>query len=268
MWSVRWSDRLDAFVMPDRIDVARQDRRRGTEAAAVMRIARGAPDESVAQSLGREPSSVDSPRALPGAKAAAHVVLSNRFVRYALLHAGGRLHRRGEREIAARFALQQAFAGMTDGWRVTLGDTGHDATIAAGVDAQVVDDVVSGFAAHGWRVASVEPLLARCINASAAIDGSSAPYWLVCHEPTRLVLVRVAPDGIGVLRSHRLRAGETPDVRRLVDQARLSDGIASDERRVVLFSTEAADERALATGDGWVFEHVPLEIGLRPLAAT
>lgn len=144
------------------------------------------------------------------AQAHARIVLSNRFVRTALLPDGRALRGTAERQLAARELLRSIHGDAVDGWQVAV-----DGTAALGMPAVALDAgwlaLLRQQARHaGLQASSVRPLLAlAAAQAWPRIAGRHA--WLLVTEPDGAVLARIAtPGGWQSLRSLAFDAAPDP----------------------------------------------------------
>jgi hypothetical protein len=191
----------------------------------------------------------------------ASVVVSNHYVRFALVPDANKLRNNAERLIAARHTLQSIYGEAAERWRVVLdGASGKGAAIAAGVDAELVDGVVAALTAVNLRVLGVQPLFAAALNASRRALGAG-PAWFGVAEPGRLALAYVERGGWQSLRSHRLRANLSEELPILLEQDRLTGlvrgGSGADAGRVVLATNEAVALEAAPAP--WSIEPVMLD---------
>lgn len=257
--SLSWRDRTDVFLGADAVHVARFGgglRRRAPERHRQAYGLAGARWQDVVEALR---SALATLRVRGGD---ATVVVSNHYVRFALVPHANQLRNSAERLVAARHTLQSIYGEAAERWRVVLdGGSRRGAAIAAGIEAELVDGVVAALTAAGLRVRSVQPLFATALNASRRTLGNG-PAWFGVAEPGRLALAYVERGGWQSLRSHRLRNGLDQELPVLLEQDRLSGlvrgGSGADAGRVVLATSEA-----LAIGGApapWSIEPVRLEL--------
>ena len=118
------------------------------------------------------------------------VVLSNHFVRYAVLPDRGGAASAEEELALARFHLAKIHGERAKGWEVRVCDG-----LACAIDAQLLAGVKACFPATGKaRLASVQPYLMAAYNrARSRIPREGA--WLVLAESGRTCLARLAAKG-------------------------------------------------------------------------
>lgn len=144
---------------------------------------------------------------------AAHVVLSSRWTRYALLPWHDGVTRRRELEQLARLHFERAFGAMAAPWalRVASGPWGQQ-HLACAIDGGLVDALTQRLARRGLGLRSVQPLLVAAHNARPRRQRGQASLLLL--EPTRLCLART--DGSGWQHVVVRRSGS--EVARAIDQ--------------------------------------------------
>jgi hypothetical protein len=172
----RWSaERLRIGLAPERVDVARLAPRFGRGAAIEHSVA-------CAPRAGQPPwqAALDALDALltelGSPKAAVAVVLSNHWARYAVLPWQPELLRPAEIEQLARLRFEQTLGPAAAGWTIRTRDGGYGAAhVACAVDSALIDELRTRLAAHGLRLASVQPLLMAAYNEERrGFNGASA----------------------------------------------------------------------------------------------
>lgn len=263
MWSVRWPDRIDAFVGPGHVVIHAGQRGApwARKPALHMRIDRSSAEASLGDLLSATPGA----DALRGASV--RVVLSNEHVRYGVLSSDIGLTRREEREMAARVALRETYQGLADTWQVALADTAPGHAIAAGVPPSIVENVVSSFGAAGARVVSIRPLLAHCLNVSRLEPTASTPRWLACLEPGRCVVARIDRGSARIVRSQRAPPGDRAKVLLLIRQTCLQEGLPFEPGAILAYEL-ASRAPAPDAGPDWLLSRIALDAAtsLEPVA--
>ncbi|MGH8689651.1 MAG: hypothetical protein ACREUS_01345 [Burkholderiales bacterium] len=123
------------------------------------------------------------------------VVLSNHFVRYALVPPQDDAAT-GEEELAlARFQFARIHGERAKAWEVRLSPESAGAQLACAIDAALLEGLKACFPASGKaRLASVQPYLMAAFNrARRRIPREGA--WLLLAEPRRACLARLAARG-------------------------------------------------------------------------
>jgi hypothetical protein len=120
------------------------------------------------------------------------VVLSNHFVRYALVPRSEGLDRDAENLAFARYCFGKIHGERSKGWEVRLSESeSGSARIAGAIDAELLQAIGACFPAGGKaRLASVQPYLMSAFNQWRAIVGSG-PAWMLLVEPQRACLAHL-----------------------------------------------------------------------------
>jgi hypothetical protein len=143
-------------------------------------------------------------------RVAVTVVLSNHFVRYALIDAPPRGVNREEELALARFHFSKLHGERASAWdvRVTPGRRGSP-RVASAIDRDLITELQSIFpGAARPRLASVQPYLMCAFNRWRERLGAGG--WLVLPEPGRVCMALLTGDVWLALQSAR-SAGEAPD---------------------------------------------------------
>lgn len=161
----RWSaERLRIGLAPHRVDVARLGMLRGATPARAQSAAcaprAGEPAWQAALEALEAPLAAVARR-----RQAAAVVLSNHFLRYAVLPWQAELTRPVEVEQLARARFEQVYGAAAAQWTVRAGDgRWGEAHVACAVDGALVAGLRERLDAHGVRLASLQPLLMAAYN--------------------------------------------------------------------------------------------------------
>jgi hypothetical protein len=140
---------------------------------------------------------------LTGSTAAATVILSNRFMHYALLPWNGALKNAAEEGVVARHHFRRLYGPAADAWELRL-NTGRpgDALLASAVDGDLLAALRQVFAETGISLRSIQPgLMAVCNGCRDTLRDCSA--WLVLYESGSLCLGLLQQGSWASLRSMR-----------------------------------------------------------------
>lgn len=246
--SLSWRDQLTAFVAPGSVRVAVRSRgflsrvaRRTASAEGTAVMADDAVDDLAVQLTA-------ALRNVGSRKFDVGVVLSNEFVRYAVVDAAGQLRGAEERTAAAAQALRSVYGTASEGWHIVMDEDATDAALVAGVPRVLVDALHAACQSAGARRVAIEPLLSRAINdARAGIDAGTG--WFGVVEGGRLVLASLGDAGVAAVRSQRLQHDAATEVAALVQRARLLDGTPG-ERTTLLLASDRPVAAAFAPESG------------------
>lgn len=179
-----WGERLRIGLAPDRVDLAfmRLGPRRTVSRAQSLRCAPKAgepPWQAALDALGE---------ALPEfgvRQGSAAVVLSNHWVRYAVLPWQAELTGAAEVDQLARLHFEQTYGSVASGWTVRTSDTGYGAPhVACAVDTALVDALGATLTRHGLGLGSLQPLLIAAFNDQRRQLGGQGAFAVV--EPGRV----------------------------------------------------------------------------------
>ena len=131
------------------------------------------------------------------------VVLSNHFVRYALLPWNPSLTRDDEWLAFARHRLALVHGNATEEWVVRCAETSpHGPRLACAVDRALLAVLDERISAAGATLISVQPYLMAAFNHIRLAIGNG-PGWAVVHEPGRLTLALIQDGVWAALRTRR-----------------------------------------------------------------
>jgi hypothetical protein len=246
-----WRDRIEVFLAPHGVRIARA--RRGL---------RGRTDPELAVEVDGDagwPAALEAlARALPkvGEKRAdVRTVVSNHFVRYALLPGVELLTSDEERVALAKHQFHGIHGERSAGWRVVLAEQGSQVSnLAAALDAEMLDALVAKLTAAGHVPRSVEPLLSVAFNACRREIGRGAA-WLAVAEPGRLCVGHIENQRWVDVRNARATRAPDEELPVVLEQMRLAAGAAAGP---VFFVSHDAVAPAPSVGPGWTVHAVRL----------
>lgn len=162
--SLRWSDRICAALAPGRVSTAVWPRGWSSGPAERASLPCTQPTDGP-----RWQPAVDSLRQWleerPARQARLHLVLSNRFVRYAVMPWRDGILRAEEREAQARHLLCETYGEGAARWHLRLADAGYGRpALVCAVDHALVDALQQLAAERRLHLAAVQPLLMLAFN--------------------------------------------------------------------------------------------------------
>jgi hypothetical protein len=188
-----WREAATVWVAPSQVGVAL--RRRGWRAARAH-----SHESAIVNGTDVLPALSRLAAGLSASRAQARIVVSNRFVRLALLPHGQALRGAAERQLAAREVLRSVHGDAVDAWTVTVSTPDAGSPVAAALDTDWLAAVLAVGRQAGLAAVSVRPLLAlAAVQAWSELAGREA--WLLVTEPDGALLARI--DAQGVWRSLR-----------------------------------------------------------------
>jgi len=196
------------------------------------------------------------------------VVLSNHFVRYALLPASKALAAPAEWSAFAAHAFESVHGREARGWTHVLARAprGH-ARIAAAIDTDFLESIRTAVARHPhMRLLSVQPYLAGAFDRMRAKLGR-APAWLALVEPGRAVIALVESGRWVTVRARGLGPDWAADLRTAIAREEAFLGRPAATERVLVVSDADASGAAPAPGEPR-FADLTLRAGTAPDART
>ena len=163
--------------------------------------------------------------ALPAAMALAglqrpevSVVLSNHFVRYALLPPDEALKKDAEWRALARHRLSGIHGAATDGWlvRVSAAQAGGVRIVSA-TDTALIEEIRASVAAADATLVSAQPNLIAAFNRVREQVGADS-CWLVVAESGRLTMALLEGGTWKAVRTRRIDDGATVPLRDILER--------------------------------------------------
>lgn len=196
------------------------------------------------------------------------VVLSNHFVRYALVPVSEALSSGAEEDAFVRYYFAKIHGERSKEWEVRLsrGPAGT-ARVASAVDSALVQAIRGAFPAGGKaKLVSLQPYLMSAFNRWRALF-AGVRGWLLLVEPRRTCLARFDRGRVDAVRNTRGVFEDPARWAELFDRERLLAGPAETPEGVYVHAPRASKEAHEVRG--WTFRGLslaPLE-GLAPAEA-
>ena len=123
------------------------------------------------------------------------LVLSNHFVRYALIPWNDGLANQSERDAYLRHSFHLVYGDAARGWDLRLSHNGvNQAAVASGIEPALLQDINTAFGTAGFNVSAIYPHLMIGIN-HAQQQLSQTTYWFVLVEQGRVCIAMIR-DGL------------------------------------------------------------------------
>jgi hypothetical protein len=199
---------------------------------------------ALAGQLHRMPGGRDKPRAN------LRVILSNRFVRYAIVPWQAGLHGAAEDAAYVRHHVAQMFGSAADGWDVCVSaaPAGHP-RLASAIDAPLLAGLRELCAPAGIRLKAVWPQLSATFNCYRNRFGGSG--WFVMADPGCLCIGLFEAGrwrSIQTARTVETGTGWQQELTALLERAACLAGPACAADRVFLWAPELAVGTGVAAG--------------------
>ncbi len=174
-------------------------------------------------------------RKLEGAKVDATVVLSNHFVRYALVPWSEQISGQDEEQAFIRHCFTQTYGEHAQGWAFRMSPGGYgEMQVASAIDQGLLDGLERVAATHGLRLVSLQPHFMTAFNQWRHRLLDPAP-WFVVAEPGRLCVSQLQQGHWSSLRTVKVGEDWQQALRKLLERELLvsESGL---ERGIVYFS--------------------------------
>jgi hypothetical protein len=168
--------------------------------------------------------------------ARAEIILSNHFVRYAIVPWRNELVGDAERLAFVRHCFVKVYGARAEGWELRLSENRYGApAVASALEPALLEALRTATRAAALRLESVEPFLAAAFNRSRAdIPGDS--FWFVAAEKGRACVARVDGGVWHSLRNQRIGDDWTRELPLALARERLLAGGAEAGVRVYLYA--------------------------------
>lgn len=251
-----WRDELGIYLGPHQL--------------ALTRLARGVRPRPAGELLWSSPDGADGNwiatlEALNGLLerrewqgAIASLVLSDHWVRYAIVPSSAALTGTTERIAHARHVLVGIYGEIVGEWSITLADAHPGvARAACAVPTTLLEELRTVLQRHSIPLKSLQPQLVAAYNHwRPRLPASGA--WFVSVEPGSLAAARLTPAGWDRVHSVRIGADWAVELRRLQTFGRLAAGCEQEGCVYVDAPPELRRSAAAAGADlHWLEEQVP-----------
>ncbi|WP_019143018.1 hypothetical protein [Noviherbaspirillum massiliense] len=190
-------------------------------------------------------------------KADAVVILSNRFAVYQLLPWSGTALSAEEQLARARHVYAQSHGETADALelRISEGDLG-EASLAAGVERELLASLREGFKASSVRLVSVQPYLMSAFNGFRNKLGRGA-LWFAVLEPGMMCLALLDRGGWQSLRVKQTSDNWFDDLQLMLRREQVTNGLAEQVRRLAICLLDG-QKVEFSAADGWSLERLQL----------
>lgn len=215
-----WNAELRLGLAPDAVVTARTPRGFG-KTAAYTRVPGAGLEETLA--------------AQPKTRADVHVVLSNHFIRYALLPWSAALKSDNEWLAFAQHSFQSTHGRVTREWTIACAPAERGAArLASAVDTARLAGIREAIRLHAHlQLRSVRPYLAVAFERMRAVI-DDAPTWLAVREEGRTVLALVTKGRWIAVRARGGTGDTTEALKRAISLEATLQDVASRAERVVV----------------------------------
>jgi hypothetical protein len=193
----------------------------------------------------------------------ATIVLSNHFVRYALLPWSEQVTRAEERQAMARISFERHFGRAAGGWAVRLSDDAYGKpSLASAVDVTLPEAIVQACDTAGLRPLSMQPYLMSVFNQYRR-QLTAPNTCLVVAEPRKIGILMAGAGGWFAVRTLPLLGDLSQELAPLVRRELLLAGL--QDAQIYLHAPDETGVAARIAG-GLPFEllELPPHAGFSP----
>ncbi len=249
--SLLWRNHLRIGLCPDRLIVAGVRRSlRQIEARKDIVPARGEAELDSGE-VARWHAAVEAiPVALAQSdpqKLEVTVILSNHFVRYALLPWNAQLKTEEEWQSLARHRLGSVYGPAAESWVLQQSKTApQGARVVCAADRPLIDAISERIVAAGGALVSVQPYLMSAFNRVRARIGKE-DCWLVLEERGRLTLALFHAGAWQAIRSRRVGANWAAELPEILEREQAMLGIGEPCTQAFVYSESEIDSWSSGT---------------------
>lgn len=155
------------------------------------------------------------------------VVLSNEFIRYAVIPLDPKLKRPQEREAYVRLQLEKRFGAVAAGWEPRISPTSSGSAVVSAIERGLLEAIEQA-CANRVRWVSLQPYLMTAFNRMRSTAGAKLGALLLA-EPGRMLLALFDRSGWRAIGSRRTDSADAATALRLLEEEAAVQGIAVDE---------------------------------------
>jgi hypothetical protein len=200
-------------------------------------------------------------RTMAGTKSDAMVVLSNHFVRYALVPWRYLISDKDEEQAFIRHCFTQTYGADAQHWALRLSPGGYGETqVACAIDQGLLDGLDRVAMAHGVRLVSLQPYFMTMFNQWChRLQGSVV--WFVVAEPGRLCVSLLKQGGWQILRTVKIGCDWQEALKKLLEREFLISESGMERGTVYLYAPGSA---AAAELPGWAVHQLDKNLDAAP----
>jgi hypothetical protein len=187
-------------------------------------------------------------RKMGGAKSDAQIVLSNHFVRYALVPWSDQISDQDEEQAFIRLCFSKTFGADAQHWALRMSPNGYgEMQVACAIDQDLLEGLERVVTAHGAKLVSLQPYLMTMFNQWRQELPDSAA-WFVVAEPGRLCVSQLQKGRWQTLRTAKANGDWCQVLQKLLEREYLISESGTERGAVYLC---ASDFVAATDLPGW-----------------
>lgn len=244
-----WRDELHITLSPDKAAMMRLGRGMHPAVRARHEIACATPALDEAPWAKVLASLETGLRGISGGKCDVRVVLSNHFVRYALVPWSEQISDRDEEQAFIRHCFSQTYGEDVQRWAMRMSPCGYGETqIASAIDQSLLEGLERVFLSQGLRLVSLQPYFMAMFNQWRHRLPDSA-VWFVVAEPGRLCVSRLEGGRWHTLRTTKVGENWQDALKKLLEREFLISNSGLERGQVYLSAPDPSPETDLP---GWI----------------
>lgn len=191
------------------------------------------------------------------------LILSNHFVRYAVVPWSKDPVSEEEEMALVRYRFSQVFGDLSAHWTLRVSDAEFGSSrLAAAVDQELLDEAGKLFAGSRIHLRSVQPYLMATFNQWRS---SLSNGWFLLAEPGRLSLALLQQGSWTLVRNRNIGEMIAAELPLILDQERLLCGVADSPKQLLLHMPSESAFKLPEDSDWSVSElRIPPRSGFSP----
>lgn len=251
--SLLWRDEVSIGFAPDRIELVRRERgwKPRIEHASVLELA-GVKGDGWRAGIAALTDALTDPR---WQRAQCRIVISNHFVRYALIDAPPELANDEEREAFVNLRYRAIYGDRANSWQSTFAPFGPgQRSVACAVEQAMLDALRDCATAARLALASAQPYLVAAFNGvSAIVRGENV--WFVTVEHGRIAAAAFNQDRWAGIRNEPVDGDIGAALSSLLAQEALGRDFGDAGRQAYLHAPGWSGELVMP-GEGWTLHRI------------
>ena len=254
-------DELRIVFSPEQVAIVHLGRGRKPEVVARHVVACVPPAASEAPWAKALESLETGLRTMAGANRDAQVVLSNHFVRYALVPWRYLISDKDEEQAFIRHCFSQTYGAGAQQWAMRISPGGYGETqVACAIDQGLLDGLENVMRAHGLRLVSLQPYFMAMFN-QWRLQLQGSVVWFVVAEPGRLCVALLKQGCWQILRTIRVGNDWLDALKKLLEREYLISESGAERGKVYLYAPGSSPATVLP---GWALHQLDKNLDAAP----
>ncbi|MBI3902530.1 MAG: hypothetical protein HY306_06250 [Nitrosomonadales bacterium] len=183
----------------------------------------------------------------------ASIVLSDYFLRYAIVDADPTLHGEAEQIAYVKYRFGELYGESADSWELRLDQEYPGAPFfVSSVEGQLIADLRETFAQAHVRLQSIQPCLMRMYNQCRA-EFKNRDAWFILFEHDSLCMVWLKNGRPNSVRKIRVADDWLQKLPEIIERETCLSGLDTEAKEVFLWSFDQLDWDMRQSGGRWKF---------------